>query len=149
MASTDHGDLKDLPRATPEQLELQSSQKSGSQQGQLAGLSTIGAVKKTWSVKTIWLLWTSAVLVSFAISYDQQTFSTYQPYAASEFGHLGLLSSVAVVQNVVAGEYSPFQSTSNGIQTDMYGQSSSSPWQSLQMCMGRLKESAAQVFTLV
>ncbi|KAJ9630202.1 hypothetical protein H2204_008563 [Knufia peltigerae] len=102
MASTDHGDLKDLPRATPEQLELQSSQKSGSQQGQLAGLSTIGAVKKTWSVKTIWLLWTSAVLVSFAISYDQQTFSTYQPYAASEFGHLGLLSSVAVVQNVVA-----------------------------------------------
>lgn len=78
-------------------------------QEQLAGLSTIGAIKQTWGRRSIWFIWIGAVLVSSTIAYDQQTYATFQPYATSEFRAVALLSTISVVQNVVSsgvGHYS-------------------------------------------
>lgn len=69
---------------------------------QLHGLATIGAIKKTWNLKGIAFLWVGAVLIAFTLGYDQQTYQTFQPYATSEFGAVSLISTIAVVQNVVS-----------------------------------------------
>ncbi len=107
MSGTNSEGPEKTPVAGPEEaLEIQPSNIPGSEQ-KLAGLATINTIKKTWSLRSILLTWFGAVLISFAVSYDQQTYPTYQPYATSEFGSLSLLSTIAVVQNVVASEFLP------------------------------------------
>ncbi|EXJ94610.1 hypothetical protein A1O1_03006 [Capronia coronata CBS 617.96] len=106
MTGTRSDDTKKTMVAVPvpeDALEMQpSNPAAAAAEQQLAGLATIETIKKSWNLRSIVLTWIGAALVSFAVSYDQQTYSTYQPYATSEFGSLSLLSTIAVVQNVVS-----------------------------------------------
>src|ERR1700761_4081839 len=52
------------------------------------GIAKVKAMKSIWTVKSLWLMGIGGFLLCFAVSYDQQTFSSFQPYAASEFGQV-------------------------------------------------------------
>jgi hypothetical protein len=71
-------------------------------ENQLPGLADLDGIQRSWSLQNLVIIWVSALLISFAINLNNQTSSSFAPYATSNFASASLLGTVTVVQAVAS-----------------------------------------------
>ncbi|KAJ5925244.1 hypothetical protein N7454_007883 [Penicillium verhagenii] len=72
------------------------------QNAERTGLADLEGIKRNWSLRSLIVIWVSAGLMSFVITLNNQSSSTFAPYAASGFSSAPLVGTIAVVQAVIA-----------------------------------------------
>ncbi|KAJ5758798.1 hypothetical protein N7520_005954 [Penicillium odoratum] len=69
---------------------------------QRTGLADLEGIKRNWNIRSLIVIWISAGLMSFVVNLNNQSSSTFTPYAASGFSSAPLVGTIAVVQAVIA-----------------------------------------------
>ncbi len=69
---------------------------------QMAGLADLDGIKRSWNLKGLVVIWTSAILMSFALNLTNHTSNSFAPYATSSFASAPLLGTITVVQAVAS-----------------------------------------------
>ncbi|KAJ5087562.1 hypothetical protein N7456_011178 [Penicillium angulare] len=70
--------------------------------GQDACLADLNGIKRNWSLRSLIVMWISAGLMSFVINLNNQSSSTFVPYAISKFSSAPLLGTISVLQAVIS-----------------------------------------------
>lgn len=65
-----------------------------------AGLADLDGIQRSWNIKTLIVIWTFALLLSFSTNLNNQTSASFTSYATSEFASASLLGTITVVQAV-------------------------------------------------
>ncbi|KKK21304.1 hypothetical protein AOCH_000541 [Aspergillus ochraceoroseus] len=60
-----------------------------------------GSITRNWSLRGLIIIWISALLMNFVVNLNNQSSSTFLPYATSSFGSAPLLGTIAVVQATI------------------------------------------------
>ena len=68
----------------------------------LAGLADLDGIQRSWNLKSLIVIWISALLMSFATNLNNQTSASFTSYATSSFASAPLLGTITVVQAVVS-----------------------------------------------
>ncbi|EXJ89926.1 hypothetical protein A1O3_02993 [Capronia epimyces CBS 606.96] len=69
---------------------------------QPVGLLNLSGIKSTWNAKSLAVAWGGALALSFVVAYDNNTFSSFAPYATSDFTDLSLLGLIGTIQGVIS-----------------------------------------------
>lgn len=69
---------------------------------QIGGLATLSDIKHAWNARSLGLTWAGAIALSFVVAYDQNTYSSFAPYATSNFSQLSLLGTIGTIQGIVS-----------------------------------------------
>ncbi|CAK7221407.1 hypothetical protein SBRCBS47491_004520 [Sporothrix bragantina] len=67
-----------------------------------AGLADLDGIQRSWSLQTLIVIWTFALLLSFSTNLNNQTSASFTSYATSEFSSASLLGTITVVQAVAS-----------------------------------------------
>lgn len=97
----DSYDMEPLPSKGPD-AESVEVQKPVQGEKQMAGLADLDGIKRSWNLKGLVVIWTSAVLMSFALNLTNHTSNSFAPYATSSFASAPLLGTITVVQAVAS-----------------------------------------------
>lgn len=68
----------------------------------MAGLADLDGIQRSWNLKSLIVIWISALLMSFATNLNNQTSASFTSYATSSFASAPLLGTITVVQAVVS-----------------------------------------------
>jgi hypothetical protein len=72
-----------------------------SAQDYYTGIEKIENISTIWDRKSLYTAWFSTFLLAIAISFDAQTLTSFQTYAASSFSSNTLLGTMSTVQSIV------------------------------------------------
>ncbi|CAK7205700.1 hypothetical protein SEUCBS139899_008479 [Sporothrix eucalyptigena] len=67
-----------------------------------AGLADLDGIQRSWSLRTLVVIWTFALLLSFSTNLNNQTSASFTSYATSDFASASLLGTITVVQAVAS-----------------------------------------------
>jgi hypothetical protein len=79
-----------------------TSVQSPTKAGERTGLADLDGIKRNWTLRSLIVIWISAGLMSFVVNLNNQSSSTFAPYAVSGFSSAPLVGTIAVVQAVIA-----------------------------------------------
>lgn len=97
-------DQKDPPVdvADVESVSMAGVKHATGETNKVAGLADLDGIQRSWNLKSLIVIWISALLMSFATNLNNQTSASFTSYATSSFASAPLLGTITVVQAVVS-----------------------------------------------